>query len=327
MEAGLPGQNEAVEAVRFAAGVPHSGFNLFVIGEPATEKLEATQTILEGIASEMPTPDDLCYVNSFEDPSRPDFLRLPAGWAPRLRDALAALVDELRTAIPAVFDSEEYHSRVAKIDGHYAEIQERTFGELITEARASGVALWRTPSGFSFAPARDGDVMPAEEFEQLSLEEKARIGRAIEALQQRLERLMRQVVGWRRERHSALRKLDREVTVIAVGNLADDLIRQFLPLPGVVNLLSKLQADVIDNASIFQQSNEQGSTSEALGFHAELADPARRYRVNVMVSNRRGAGAPVIVEENPGHANLIGRIEYLARSCRSSWHAPGSPRL
>ena len=309
----LPGHQDVLKTIRFSADVAQSGFNIFVIGEPSTGKFEATRALLTKLARQMPTPDDLCYVNCFEDPSRPLSLRLPAGYGGKLRAALATLVDELRTAIPAVFDSEEYHSRLAKIDGHYAGIQEKTFRELITEARANGVALWRTSSGFSFAPASNGDVMPPEVFEQLPAEEKTRVGHAIEALQQRLDRLMRQVVGWRRERRAALRKLDREVTVIAVGNLVDDLIRQFLIFPAAVDVLVAIQIDVIDNASLFQQSAESAPAPEAGVSHAEVADPARRYRVNLLVANPPHGGAPVVVEENPGHANLVGRIEYGSR--------------
>jgi predicted ATP-dependent protease len=309
----LPGQHEALEAIDFAASVPHGGFNAFVIGEPATGKLEATRSLLSRHAARLPAPDDLCYINCFGEPARPARLSLPAGWGPRLRDALALLVDELRTAIPAVFESEEYHSRVAKIDGQYAAVQEKTFGELIAEARSSGIALWRTPAGFSFAPARNGDAMPPDEFEGLTVEEKARLSKAIETLQQRLERLMRQVVGWRRERREALRKLDREVTVIAVGNLVDDMIRQFLPISAAVALFEAVRRDVIENAVLFQQSGDSPTTAEALSLQPEVADPARRYRVNVLVSHAPGGGAPVVVEENPAFPNLVGRIEYLSR--------------
>jgi len=156
------------------------------------------------------------------------------------------------------------------------------FGDLIAEARSGGVALWRTPSGFSFAPARNGDVMPPEKFEQLPLADRERIGRAIEALQQRLERLMRQVVGWRRERRAALRQLNREATIIAVGNLVDDLIRQYLPLPEVVGHLVALQRDVIENAELFQQPGE-GSGNDWAAIQSDGATPTRRYQLNVLM--------------------------------------------
>lgn len=307
-----PGQSEAIESIRFAAGIPYGGFNLFVIGQSSTGKLETTSAILRAMAVTARAPDDLCYRNNFDDPARPLCLRLPSGWGPRLRDALALLIDELKTAIPAVFDSEEYQARVSVIESRFSSAQEQTFGDLIAEARKRGVALWRTPAGFSFAPAQNGDVMSPEDFEKLPVAERERVGRAIEDLQQRLERLMRQLVGWRRERRSSLRQLNREVTVIAVGNLVDDLMRQYLPMPEVVDHLVALQRDVIDNAELFQPAGE-GAAPEWVAIQSDGAAPARRYQLNVLVTHARHAGAPVIVEENPGLTNLLGRVEYLAR--------------
>ena len=124
--------------------------------------------------------------------------------------------------------------------------------------------------------------MPPEKFEQLPLADRERIGRAIEALQQRLERLMRQVVGWRRERRAALRQLNREATIIAVGNLVDDLIRQYLPLPEVVGHLVALQRDVIENAELFQQPGE-GSGNDWAAIQSDGATPTRRYQLNVLM--------------------------------------------
>lgn len=307
-----PGQREAIDSIRFAAGIPQGGFNLFVLGDAGTGKLEITSSILRAIACKAPAPDDICYRNNLDDPARPLWLRLPAGWGPRLRDALALLVDEIKTAIPAVFESDEYHARVSAIESRFTSLQEKTFGELIAEARSNGVALWRTPSGFSFAPASNGDVMPPEEFERLPLSDRERIGAAIETLQQRLARLMRQVVSWRRERREALRKLNREVTVIAVDSLVDDLIKQYLPMPEVVAHLVAVQRDVIENAELFQQPVE-GAGSDWIAMQSDGSTPARRYELNVLVTNAQARGAPVVVEESPGLTNLMGRVEYLAR--------------
>ena len=50
-------------------------------------------------------------------------------------------------------------------------------------SRAPFVALLRTPSGFSFAPVKDGEIMAPEEFAKLSEEEQRRIQSATAALQ------------------------------------------------------------------------------------------------------------------------------------------------
>jgi len=72
-----PGQRDAVESVRFAAAVRHSGFNLFVIGDASTGRLETTSSLLHAMAAQSPAPDDICYRNNFDDPARPLCLRRP----------------------------------------------------------------------------------------------------------------------------------------------------------------------------------------------------------------------------------------------------------
>ncbi|MCZ7558862.1 MAG: AAA family ATPase [Burkholderiaceae bacterium] len=233
LEAAL-GQHRALEALELAVGVAQPGFNLFVLGAPETGRFEATLQRIRQLAAGLPAPDRWCYVNNFRDPIRPVALRLPGDTGARLRDDMRQLVEELRSAIPAVLESDEYRSRVEQIEAHFASLQERAFGALVEEAQGQGIALLRTPAGFSFAPAREGEVMPHEEFEKLPAPEKERIAQAIRALQEKLERILRQAVGWRREHRDEMKKLNREVTTFAVGHLVDDLLRKYVALPDVV---------------------------------------------------------------------------------------------
>ena len=41
--------------------------------------------------------------------------------------------------------------------------------------------------------------------------------------------------------------------------------------------------------------------------------PFKKYKVNVMVDNSGLSGAPVVIEQNPSHKNLFGRIEKEAQ--------------
>jgi predicted ATP-dependent protease len=308
-----PGQGRALEAIRFATELPHAGFNLFVMGRSETGKLEATSDLLRALVAERMTSDDWCYVNNFDDPTRPRAIRIAAGQGARLREDVAQLVDELSSAIPAVFESEDYQARLARVDAEFNSLQENALGELIAQARPEGVALWRTPSGFSFAPARNGDAMPAEEFEKLPDEERKRIGTAIERLQGRLDRLMRQVIVWRRGRRSAIKELNQQVTGMAVVTLVDDLIRRYLMQPAVVDFLLALQRDVISHAELFQGVADGPQADGAGAGPGEVLAPLPRYQVNVIVTRIPGSGLPVVIEDNPTLSNLMGRVEYQAR--------------
>lgn len=303
------GQHRALEALELAVGVAQPGFNLFVLGAPETGRFEATLRRVRQLAAGLPAPDRWCYVNNFHDPVRPVALRLPGDTGARLRDDMRQLVEELRSAIPAVLESDEYRSRVEQIEAHFASLQEQAFGELVEEAQRQGIALLRTPAGFSFAPAREGEVMPHEEFEKLPPSEKERIAQAIRVLQERLERILRQAVGWRREHRDEMKKLNREVTTFAVGHLVDDLVRKYVALPGVVAYLEAVAKDVVENADIFRATPE---SPQAQQMQADGLPPLRRYQVNLLVEDE-AAGAPVVSEENPTFQNLIGRVEHVAR--------------
>ena len=65
---------------------------------------------------------------------------------------MARLVEDLSAAIAAAFETDEYRNRHREIETGLAERQEQALGELGARARAEGIALVRTPSGFGFGP-------------------------------------------------------------------------------------------------------------------------------------------------------------------------------
>ncbi len=308
---GAFGQERAIDAIELGVGIQRSGFNLFVLGDPATGKFDATRERILAIAAGQPRGEDWCYVNNFKEPHKPHALRLPCGQGAGFRLDMQQLVEELRGAIPAVLESDDYRSRVEQIDAQFGGKQEQGFSELVDEAQGQGILLLRTPTGFSFAPDKDGEVMPHEEFEKLPDEEKERIAKAVRGLQEKLERLLRQIVLWRRAHREEMKKLNREVTMFAVGNMVDDLIRRYVALPEVVRWLDAFKEDVVENADIFRSQSE--STPQQLAAQAEEMPPLRRYEVNLLVGGGEVPGAPVVTEENPTYVNLVGRIEHIAR--------------
>lgn len=312
------GQDRAVAAIEFAVGMRLEGFNLFVLGPPGVGKHSMAERLLADAAPSGPAPDDWCYVNNFSDPQRPHALHLPKGRGFELRDAMDRLVEELQSTIPAAFDSDEYRARVEQIDHEFNELQQQAFEEVARDAASQDIALLRTPAGFSFAPLKNHEVLAQEEFEKLSQEEKDRIAAAINKEQQNLQKVILKAAGWRRTRFEQLKKLNEEVTMFAVGSLVDELVRRNADLPEVVTYLEAVKRDVVENAEIFQKRPEQTIEGLAAGVAAELP-PTRRYRVNLLVDENGHAGTaaertvPILREDNPTYANLVGRVEHLAR--------------
>ena len=309
----IVGQDRAVEAIDLAVSLSGPGFNLYALGPPGIGKATAIHHYLAGRAAAVVTPDDWCYVHNFEDPQRPRALRLPAGTGPALREAMAQLCLELQGAIPSAFEGDAYRRQKEAIDAEFESRRDASLAGLEGEAKAAGVALIRTPLGYGFAPTRDGEVLATEDFRHLPEADQERVRQAITRLETDLQAALRQVPHWQRETRSRLRELDRDVVRAAVDHLIDELRHRFAELPVVVAYLDDVERDVVQRASEFLAAAQVDASVEGSVASGPDGGPFRRYRVNVLVQHEPGSGAPIVLEDHPTYANLVGRSEYVAQ--------------
>jgi lon-related putative ATP-dependent protease len=309
------GQARAIEALQFGIGIRREGYNLFVLGAPGTGKHHVVEQFLGERSAGEPVPSDWCYVNNFAEAHKPHVLRLPAGMGVRLRGDIEQLMNDLRVAIPAAFESEEYRTRRHELEEQIKEQHEHAFQELHQQAESHQIALIRTPTGMAFAPMKKGEVLSPEDYEKLPDDDKKRTEAVIATLEEQLAKIIHQIPQWRREGQQRIQQLDREVTMSVVGHLIDELKGSYADHPTVMETLDSIQQAVIDNADDFKRSEEGGEinflgiTLQRPGGGASL----RRYQVNVLIDHSSTQGAPVVYENNPTFPALIGRIEHIAQ--------------
>ena len=304
------GQMRAIEAAHFGIGMRHAGYNLYVMGQPGSGKRTLIRQLLDQRVETEAKPADWCYVHNFGQPHKPRAIQLPAGMGARFHADMQQLVAELQATIPAVFEGEEYRRRLGQIDEEYGERQTQAFVEVGDEAGKQGITLLRTPNGFSFAPAKGDEVMSPDDYDKLPPDEKTRFEQAIASLQEHLEKVIRQVHQWRRERIERVRKLNEEVVMFAVGHLIDDLRGSYADYPVVCGYLNAVQQNVIESIDEFRHPKEALSGLAAL---TGQAPDFNRFRVNLLVGRDGSKGAPVIYEEHPTYQNLIGRVEHVSQ--------------
>ena len=105
------GQERAVRALKFGLGIKNHGFNIYVAGLPGTGRKTAVKNFVEEIARGKPVPPDWCYVNNFSNQYEPNAVRLPAGKGKSFRDDVKNLIENIRTALPKAFESDDYASK------------------------------------------------------------------------------------------------------------------------------------------------------------------------------------------------------------------------
>lgn len=304
------GQMRAMEAVHFGIGIRQEGYNLFVLGPSGLGKRSMVQQFLETRAATEQQPDDWCYINNFAQPHKPLTLRLPCGRGAELSQQMAERVAYLRTAIPALFESEEYRNKSEAIHDEFRKQQEQVIKELGADAEKEEVVLLRTQEGFTFAPTKNHEVIPPHEFEKLPDEERTRVEAAIAGLQKRLETILQHVPQWQKERGERIKQLNRETSLVVVEHVLDELRTSYTDLPDVLKYVDIVQQDMVDNVDDFRKQKDTVTLS---GMTIVTQETFHRYQVNSLVSNGKKAGSPIISEDNPNYSNLVGRVEHVAQ--------------
>lgn len=304
---GLIGQGRALDATTFGIGMRRAGYNMFVLGPPATGKTTSMRRLLDAAAAQGPTPPDWCYVHDFADPYRPCALEVPAGRGRQLRDEMARLVEECKVRLPRLFEGEEFERQKSQIMEALGRRQEAEVGRLEDAARAAGFVVVRTPGGLAIAPAPDGPPLTHEQFHALPEATQQRFQELGRPLEERLEATLRQLRQNEREAQQAHAGLVRDMAAAGTRQLVREVKDTFQGLEAVQAYLGKVEEDLIAHAEEFRG---EGDGRPALPFLPPPGAFLDRYRVNVLVDRIDAHGAPVIFEQNPTHGNLLGRIEH-----------------
>ncbi len=313
----LIGQERALGAIRFGSAIDQLGYNLFVLGPQGTGRHTAILSFLKKKAANEAAPDDWAYVHNFSTTHKPQAIRLPAGSAVKFRSAMKDMVDDLRLAISALFQSDEYREKRRAIDAEFEELQEQAFEGLRKKAEANDVAILRTPMGFGLVPTADGQIIKPEGYNALPKGQRDAIEKKISDLQNDLEHVLERLPLLEKEHRDRIRQLNADLA----GKLVDTSIKavagNFSTIPAILDRLSEVRNDIVERAEMFlEKADPEAGSPFPETFSAQGPDPRfNRYLVNVMVANDGDGdhkGAPLITENHPTLANVVGRIEHAS---------------
>jgi lon-related putative ATP-dependent protease len=307
------GQPRAVESLQFGIDIGREGYNVFALGPEGTGKHHLVRKLLEEKAKSKEIPSDFCYVNNFKEDHKPRILRMPAGKGKELSEDMDKLVEEARNALKAAFENEEYQNRIRALTQEFQERQQKAFEELQKKAEEKELMLMRMPTGFAFAPVKEGNVLPPDEFNKLPEEERKKLQERVQEVQKDAQKIMQKVPAWEREMREKVKELNREVSNLAVGPLLQELKKKYQDLSGVVEYLDNVEKDMYENVRALLPTGEgQGQDFQAMVAQQSEKAILGRYKVNTIVDHSESKGAPVVFEDNPNYHALVGRVEHLA---------------
>jgi lon-related putative ATP-dependent protease len=308
------GQERAVRALKFGLGIKNHGFNMYVAGYPGTGRKTAVKNFVEAQAETQPIPPDWCYVYNFANQYEPKAIQLPSGKGKEFRSDMKSFIENVKNALPKAFESEDYATKRESTIRGLEKQRKLLIEELSDKAQREGFVIQSTPIGLLLIPVLDGKPLSEEEMLALPPKVKDRLQEKRETLEAEFRNTMRQLIDMERQIHDALKKLNKEVALYAIGNQMESLNEKYKILPELTNYLKAVENDILDNLEQFVRRGAS-ETQAFLPFQMPWMreDRYRKYVVNVVIDNSETKGAPVVVETNPTYPNLLGRTEKEAQ--------------
>ena len=316
------GQDRAISAVELGIHIRSRGYNLFCLGPEGTGKMSLVKRILEKEAKSRKTPDDWAYVYNFEEPYKPLAVRFPVGKACAFAKDVDDLIENLSTSLPAIIESEEYKAALGIIRQKYKSKKDEYINILQKKAKGKRVSLLHMQMGLVVAPMKDGEVLNPDSFDQLPEEEKKLIMDDLNAMQEEIENATQDLPHWEEKQKNEVSALREKFAKMAVKEPIGELRKKYKGMSSAVKFLKSVQNHILDNVDEFVPEDKEKITPPTGGEDDPLQvllskmkqpedDKFDKLKVNVIVKNTPGAGAPIITLDHPTQGNLVGKVERI----------------
>jgi predicted ATP-dependent protease len=292
------GQQRAQAAARFGLAMRAPDYHLFVIGEPASGRSSLLRQAMQEVAAQRDAPPDLAYLHNFDQPNAPQALRLPAGVAQRLKQALLKLTRHWPQDIAHRLESADVSLDIEHIERQHRHDEKQTLAQLEDLATRHGLRLSRDKGKLRLLPREDRK--PGVD---------AQAAHSDPALRREMAQWLNQLRDLEHARDTALQQLRRQ-RVQAVLEQGFAQVLDALPphsRPALQDWIRRAERELLDQLDLFtpQEVDDEGR-------RADLDLWLDCLRLNVVVDHSQQAGAPVLCDNNPQLRSLFGSIEHPA---------------
>lgn len=311
---GIIGQERAVKAFEFGLAVKMKGYNIYMSGPSGTGKTTYARCSTEKLAAGEPVPSDWCYVYNFKNPKEPVALSFVAGKGKKFKEDIEEFISLCKKELEKAFQAEDYEEQKYAIIHKFEDLQDSILEEMRTVASEYNFQVKSTKTGIYFLPVVNGELIEDENYDSLSEEDKSRIEKQTQIIQEKADVFMRQVHDFEKECEKQVDELDKKIGTFAIGHHVEALKESYKDNERVVSYISAIQEDILDHLEKFveNEAEEEDSLAALLPLFGKKPeeDDTPKYSVNLIVDHSQTKGAPVVVTFNPTYSNLMGEMEY-----------------
>ena len=313
---GIIGQQRALNAIKAAMQIPQKGFNLYLCGNVGMGKTAYALSIINSLAKKRPVPNDVCYINNFENPNEPIAVVLEAGMGLEFKRDMNRFISSLLNRLSKDLTGDMYEKEKKNILDRYENAKEKIMQEFDKSTFEQGFKVRNTKEGIYFSPVHNGVVLNEESFKMLDEKSKKYFEETSPKIQEQTLQVLKKIDALDKEAKTVVQEWESNLTTFAVTQCMSDLKIKYKNNLKIQNFFYSIQSDVIKNIEYIKQyeqmTNNTNQNAQATMQMPKLPlnKPWENYRVNLLVNNDKLMHAPVILCKNPNYFDLFGKLEF-----------------
>lgn len=302
-----PFQPRAMQALDLALQINAAGYHVYLSGEAQLGRRHMLLSYLGPRARQRATPPDLLHVCNFSEPDAPLLLSLPAGQGKKLRDAIKEFVNSIGSDLDQRFESMAFLKKRSRLMNQFQDARADLVRKMSRIAQRKGFNLEMDSEGaVTLSPLYKGKKLNEDDFGQLDPDMRLDFRNRGDRLAKNLSAYIRKLGKAEESLKENERGLDECAMAQTLEALLTPLEKRFLKAcpenEALMRYFAALREDILKNTEAFLPADPRKDDQRQENF-------LNRYAINLFVDNSGLRGAPVIVEDNPTEANLLGCME------------------
>ena len=320
LECDLVGQNRAKSALNYGLSIDKYGYNIFLSGTHSSRKKKYLESVLNKVAKTKPIPDDLCYVNNFEDDTNPILLKFPAGEGEVFKKSINDLATSIKDELIQFLSSNNYNTELEIIEQKYEKEWRNILKEYQTKVIENNFMLIQTKEGYNVPTPLDakGRVISSErklekyinKYEKQYLNDRDSVNMIV------LE-MLHEESDLENRKGKEIEDFDKEKVTEIINEKINPLYEKYSSEnKKIIEYLDGVKKYIVDNLNIFKPKEiPQNSEINIMAMIQEeesinIEEYNAKLSVNLIVNNKDLESAPVIFAKDIDEYSLFGGIVF-----------------
>ena len=321
LEGDLIGQERAKNALKYGLSINKYGYNIFVSGTQSSRKKKYLKTVLNEVAKSRPIPDDLCYVNNFEDDTKPIFLKFPAGEGEIFKKDIEDFATEVKDGLTQIFSSNNYTAELEIIEQKYEKELRNMIKEYQKKVMEHNFILLPTKEGYNLPTPMDskGRVIYSERrLEKYIQKNEKKYLDDRDNVNMILLEMLHKESDLEDKKEKEIESFDKDKATEFIDTKIQDIYEKYSKLDEKIEkYLNQIKDYIIDNLNIFKPKENAQQTTElgiiAMAYEDDSSDTEEydsKLSVNLIVNNKDLELAPVIFAKDVDEYSLFGGMVF-----------------